>query len=113
MTAPATQKTAQDGGEPQSRMAEALDYLFKTVHPKERGPYSYKEAAALINEAAGDDVISHSYLWQLRTGKRDNPTIRQIAVLSAFFGVSPLYFFDDEAAKRAAPQIELANALKD
>jgi transcriptional regulator with XRE-family HTH domain len=113
MTAPADESALPQDSGPQGRVAQALDYLFKTVHPKERGSYSYKEAAALINEAAGEDVISHSYLWQLRTGKRDNPTLRQIAVMSAFFGVSPLYFFSDEAAQRAAPQIELANAIKD
>jgi transcriptional regulator with XRE-family HTH domain len=113
MTAPAAQTTPEDGAKPRGNLARKMDHLFNSVHPKGRGPYSYKEAAALISEAAGEDVISHSYLWQLRTGKRDNPTMRQLAVLSAFFGVPVSYFFDDEASDRAAQEVELAMAIKD
>jgi hypothetical protein len=94
-------------------LADRLDHLFRTVHPKDRGPYTPAEVAAAINKAAGDNVISATYLWQLRTGRRDNPTRKHLSSLAAFFGVSPMYFFDDAEAGRDAVQAELVTALKD
>ena len=41
-------------------------------------------------------TCSPSYLWQLRTGAKDNPTMRHLEALACFFEVSPSYFFDDE-----------------
>jgi transcriptional regulator with XRE-family HTH domain len=113
MTAPAAKTTPEDGAGPRGNLARRMDHLMSTVHPKGRGPYSLREAAALINEASGEEVISHGYLGQLRTGKRDNPTMRQIAVLSAFYGVPVSYFFEDEASQRSAPEVELAIAIRD
>ena len=76
-----------------SLLADRLDYLFRTVHPKDRGPYTPAEVAEAVNEAAGERVISSTYVWQLRTGRRDNPTQKHLSALAAFFGVSPMYFF--------------------
>ena len=39
-------------------LADRLDYLFRTVHPKDRRPYTPAEVAEAINEAAGERVIS-------------------------------------------------------
>jgi transcriptional regulator with XRE-family HTH domain len=91
-------------------LAERLDHLFRTAHPENRGPYTAKEVAEAINLAAGEDVISHSYVWQLRTGKKDNPTRKHIQALAAFFKVSPLYFFgeDDDPVES-----EIKRALRD
>jgi hypothetical protein len=36
-----------------------------------------------------------TYLRQLRKGLRDNPTKRHLEALADFFGVAPIYFFDD------------------
>ena len=68
-------------------------------------------------EAVGPDPdgsapISPSYIWQLRTGVKENPTRRHIALLAAFFDVSPLYFFEDEY-DLGIDQIELARILRD
>ena len=71
------------------RLADRLDRLFRTVHPKDRGPYTPAELAETVNEAAGERVISSTYVWQLRTGRRDNPTQRHLSALAAFFGVLP------------------------
>jgi transcriptional regulator with XRE-family HTH domain len=103
----------QDAGRPGGLLADRLDHLFRTVHPKDRGPYTHAEVAGAINAAAGDNVISATYVWQLRTGKRDNPTRRHLSALAAFFGVSPMYFFDDQEAGRDAVPAELIAALKD
>jgi hypothetical protein len=94
-------------------LAERLDHLFRTVHPKDRGPYTHAEAAEAINKAAGDNVISATYIWQLHVGRRDNPTRRHLSALAAFFGVSPMYFFDEAESGRDAMQAELITALKD
>jgi transcriptional regulator with XRE-family HTH domain len=94
-------------------LADRLDHLFRTVHPKDRGPYTPAEVAEAINKAAGEKVISSTYVWQLRTGRRGNPTQRHLSALAAFFGVSPMYFFDDTEADRDAIPAELTAALKD
>lgn len=94
-------------------IAVRLDRLFRTVHPKDRGPYTPGEVAAAINDAAGENVISGTYVWQLRTGRRDNPTYRHLIALARFFGVSPMYFFDDAETERGAIPAEVALALQD
>ena len=94
-------------------LADRLDHLFRTVHPRDRGPFTPAEVAEAINTAAGEKVISSTYVWQLRTGRRDNPTQRHLSALAAFFGVSPMYFFDEAEASRDAIPPELVAALKD
>ena len=94
-------------------LADRLDHLFRTVHPRARGPYTPAEVAEAINKAAGEKVISSTYIWQLRTGRRDNPTQRHLSALATFFGVSPMYFFDNAEASRDAIPPELIAALKD
>jgi hypothetical protein len=94
-------------------LADRLDYLFRAVHPKDRGPYTPAEVAKAVNEAAGERVISSStYVWQLRTGRRDNPTQKHLSALGAFFGVSPMYFFQQGEADRDAVPPELIAALR-
>jgi hypothetical protein len=58
-------------------------------------------------------VISGQYVWQLRTGRRDNPTYRHLVALSRFFGVSPMCFFDEAETGRGALPAEEAVALRD
>jgi ESX-1-secreted protein regulator len=94
-------------------LADRLDHLFRTVHPKDRGPFTPAEVAGAINKAAGERVISSTYIWQLRTGRRDNPTQKHLSSLAAFFGVSPIYFFGDTEAARGAIPPELIAALTD
>lgn len=98
-------------------LTQRMDYLFETVHPKGRKPYSHQEVADGILETVGPDPdgsapISPSYIWQLRTGVKENPTRRHIALLAAFFDVSPLYFFEGEYDV-GVDQIELDRILRD
>ncbi|WP_019546687.1 helix-turn-helix domain-containing protein [Streptomyces sulphureus] len=99
---------------PESRrtLAEKVDHLFTSIHPKDRGPYSYKEVEAGIQKQGGPPMSS-SYIWQLRTGKRDNPTMRHLEALAAFFGISPAYFFDDEAAARIDAELSMLTSMRD
>ena len=103
----------ESAGSPGMLLAERLDHLFRAVHPKDRGPWTHAEVAEAINRAAGGSVISATYVWQLRTGRRDNPTRRHLSALAAFFGVSPMFFFDDAEVGRDGVQVELVTALKD
>ena len=93
--------------------ARRLDHLFRTVHPKDRSPYTPAECAEAINATAGDPVVSGTYLWMLRTGKRDNPTMKHLIAISRFFGVSPMYFFDESETDRGAIPAEVTVALQD
>jgi transcriptional regulator with XRE-family HTH domain len=96
-------------------VARRLDALFRTHLPKDgKGrEYSYAEVAKAINDVAGEKSISHAYIWQLRTGKSPNPTLRSLQLLAAFFSVPVTYFFDDAEAARLAEQIDLVSALSD
>ena len=98
---------------PDALLARRLDHLFRTVHPAGRKGYTPADVAAAINKAAGERVTSGTYLWQLRTGRRDNPTYKVITGLADFFGVSPTYFFEDAAVGRGALPAEVVAALAD
>jgi len=102
----------EESPSPGRLLADRLDYLFRTVHPKGRGPYTPAEVAEAINETAGERVISSTYVWQLRTGRRDNPTQKHLSALAAFFGVSPMYFFQQAEADRGVVPPELVAALR-
>lgn len=92
--------------------AELLDYLFRQVHPKDRGPYTYAEVSQGIRNTSGT-AISASAIQQLRTGINTNPKMQTIRALSAFFGVPPGYFFDDDVAERTRAEIHLVAAMRD
>lgn len=97
---------------PARTLAEKLDRLFRTMHPRHRGEYSYKEVADAI-AASGGPTISATYLWELRTGRKDNPTVRHVEALAQFFGVPPAYFLDEEVAGQIDTELELLRALRD
>jgi transcriptional regulator with XRE-family HTH domain len=87
-------------------LADKLNRLFDTVYPAGRGtPYSNKEVAGAIRASGGS--ISDVYIWQLRTGRRDNPTRDHLAALANFFGVSPAYFFDERAAAQTTADADV------
>src|SRR3712207_3697964 len=97
---------------PNRTLAEKLDHLFRAIHPRGRGEYSYQEVADGIRAQDGP-TISATYVWQLRKGLRDNPTKKHLEALAEFFGVSPAYFFDDASAARIDAQLDLLAALRD
>jgi hypothetical protein len=95
-----------------SSLAAKLDRLFATVHPPNRGEFSYEEVATALREAGGA-TVSAQYIWQLRKGKRDNPTKKHLEALAEFFKVPPAYFFDDAAAERIDAQLGVLAAMRD
>jgi transcriptional regulator with XRE-family HTH domain len=98
---------------PEGLFAERLDHLFRTVHPKDRGPWTPADVAEAINAESDERVVSGTYLWLLRTGQRDNPTMKHIIAIARFFGVPPTYFFPDDSMRQDAVPAELAAALSD
>ncbi|GAA5609708.1 XRE family transcriptional regulator [Streptomyces platensis] len=92
-------------------LADKLNHLFETVSPAGRGPYNSEEAARLLT--ASGVPISGSYIWLLRRGQRDNPTLRHLEALAKLFGVPPAYFFDDRVTAEVDAQLGLLTALHD
>lgn len=103
-----------EDGKPPGRqtLADKLNHLFATVHPVSRGPYSNDEVAVSIREQGGP-TISGTYIWYLRRGERDNPTMKHIEALANFFGVPPAYFFDNAATVKVDEELTLLNALRE
>ncbi|MDQ2789505.1 MAG: helix-turn-helix domain-containing protein [Actinomycetota bacterium] len=91
--------------------AGKLAYLIETVHPPDRGSYSYREIAAGIAEHPGAMTAAH--INQLVSGKQPHPRIHYVEALASFFGVPVTYFFDDDAAARINDQINQVSAWRD
>lgn len=100
-------------GTPVSAMiAERLTRLIDTVHPPGRR-YSVREIAERVNAKAGRQVISHTYVNDLQRGNVIDPTVGRLQALAEFFGVSLLYFFDEDVARRTDQQLDALAALRD
>lgn len=93
-------------------IADKLDRLFRQVRGAGQGEVSYMTVAEAIRGQQGIQ-ISHTYIWQLRTGRRDNPTIQHLGGLAAFFGVPVAYFLDDDEARKIDGQLALLRTLRD
>ncbi|MET8183481.1 helix-turn-helix domain-containing protein [Streptomyces sp. NPDC005336] len=92
-------------------MADKLNHLFLTVVPPGRKPYGTEEVAQAIS--ASGVPISGSYIWLLRKGQRDNPTMHHVQGIADFFGVPAAYFFDDQVTANVDADLRLLVALKD
>lgn len=93
-------------------LAQKLDRLFDVVRPSGAPEATYREVAAAI-AARGGASISASYIWQLRTGVKDNPTIKHLQGLADYFDVSPAYFLDEHEAERIDSELEVLRTLRD
>lgn len=107
---------------PSGRLAVILsELLANKVNEVTGRPYTYAEVASAIKartaelpeeDRAGRD-ISATYVWQLVTGRRWNPTIRHLESLADFFGYPPSYFLDPEAWAELQDEIEMISAMRD
>lgn len=91
--------------------AERIDHLIKTVHPKDRAPYTLQELADLLNDEAGEKLFTKGYLSQLRNGDRGLPAHPRLVALSQLFGVPISYFTNDAKAEQVNQQLESLVAL--
>jgi len=97
-------------------LAERIDRLFRTYLSPRGREYTYREVAAAISGGDGarrnGEAISAAYVWGLRTGVKDNPTMRHLQALARFFEVSPSYFFDGELTEFPETDMRLLAASR-
>ena len=106
----ASRPVAEPPGSPS--FAERLDGLFKRVtNPATGAEYSYEQVAEGVRQKGYE--ISSAYIWQLRKGQKDNPRLRHIVGLAAFFDVTPSYFVDDEVHQRIDAELDLLIKMRD
>ena len=94
-------------------LAERLNALFDRVPDPNGQPYSNVTAARELTEKGYP--VSHSYLGQLRAGKKDNPTARLLnGIATELFGVKMSYFLgDDDEAILVQKQLDLLALIRD
>lgn len=103
----------EQAGPDADAFAAKLDHLFRTVRPGGGSrEFSYREVAKAI-EQQGEVTISASYLHQLRSGAKDNPTIKHLEAIGAFFGVPASYFLDEQVAAEVGAELRLLTAMRD
>lgn len=108
-----TNEVEQDTEERRGRsLAEKLEHLLSVTAPAGQKAPSNEEVATAINIAAGEKTISATYVWQLRTGRKTNPTMRHLEALAQYCGVSAAYFLSDEESAKIDEQLALLDALK-
>jgi transcriptional regulator with XRE-family HTH domain len=90
-------------------LAEKINRLFDAVRLPSGQEYSNEHVAAAIGKS-GVTTISQSYIWQLRKGKKDNPTISHLQALADFFGVPVAYFVDDGVAGEVEGKLDALQA---
>jgi hypothetical protein len=93
--------------------AARLNYLFDTVLSPNKRPYTNDEVAIAISAAESNATISGTYIWMLRKGQRDNPTLKHVEALARFFGVPSAYFFDDDVTNSVASNLKMISAMRD
>jgi len=66
------------------------------------------DVAGQINKRAGKNIISATYVWQLRVGRADNPTVNRLKALAEFFHVPASYLLggDDELDRRTEAELD-------
>jgi hypothetical protein len=99
-----------EGGVP--GLADRLNHLFATVPRSSRqGLWTNEQASAAL--AAGGTYMSDGYLSQLRSGKRNNPSARNLAAIAELFAVPVDYFFNPETAAKIDADLRLLVAVRD
>ena len=99
-----------DGGVP--GLADRLNHLFSTVpRPNRQGLWTNEQASAAL--AAAGTYMSDAYIGQLRNGKRNNPSARNLAAIAELFGVPMEYFFNSETAAKIDADLRLLSAVRD
>jgi len=83
-------------------VSEKIDYLFSSVRRADGREHTYDDI-----ESGTKGRVSRSYVWKLRHGRNNNPSLDVIEALAEFFNVPPSYFFgpslerDEEAGEAA------------
>ncbi|MEV0358085.1 XRE family transcriptional regulator [Nocardia sp. NPDC050697] len=84
--------------------SDRLEYLFRTVPNTQGRRYTAEEIARRAADIGYP--ISAVYVAQLRSGLKQNPSLKHATGLAAAFGVDIRFFTDDEAWQRGRQEIE-------
>jgi transcriptional regulator with XRE-family HTH domain len=93
-------------------LADRLNRLFEVMRRPTESPLSNAAAAEAITKQTGVS-ISAAYLWQLRNGMKDNPTIAHLRAIAEYFGLPASYLIDDDPDPNVDAQLTLLQALRD
>ena len=102
----------------QSIVAERLTLLFERYRQPNGKKWTYRQVAEWINERFGQDkeIISASYVFQLKSGARPNPSQKMLELVAAFFNVDPGVLIAqnlDEVSLPDADEVVIRQALSD
>ena len=102
----------------QSIVAERLTLLFERYRQPNGKKWTYRQVAEWINERFGQDkeIISASYVFQLKSGARPNPSQKMLEWVAAFFNVDPGVLIAqnlEEGSLPDADEVVIRQALAD
>ena len=86
-------------------------FLFETVHPRGRGPYSQTEVVDMIRANGG--TMTTGYMSQLLSGKRRSPTLPTVTDIATVFRVPIDYFGSPESYAEIRRHIEWISTIRD
>src|SRR4051812_35585577 len=73
-----------------SEIGEKVRFLLTTFRKPNGEPYNYREVAEGTNSE-----VNYSWFWKLANGHVNNPGIKAVKSLTAFFGITPDFWFKD------------------
>lgn len=88
-----------------AEFAERLNRLFDAVYPPLRGPYLGREVVHDLWRRGF--TLSTPYLSQLRSGKREQPSMETIEMIADFFGVRSDYLIGSNDVYQAGVDKDL------
>ena len=94
-----------------STFADRLSHLFETVKNSEGKPWTLSAVARELTDRF-DLPTTQSYVSQLRSGMRTNPTIAYVSALAAIFGVPTSYLVDSGADGLSEAEVDLIAAMR-
>jgi transcriptional regulator with XRE-family HTH domain len=95
-------------------LGERIEWLIANRWPADAPvPQTNNDIGAAVTAATGEKV-SGANIWNLRTGRSVNPTLKTLAALAKFFGVPIGYFSENqEEAESIGGQVALLTLLRD
>lgn len=94
-------------------LGERIEWLIANRWPDDMPlPQTNNGIGAAITAATGEKV-SGANIWNLRTGRSVNPTLKTLAALAKFFRVPIGYFGEGEEAESIGGQVALLTLLRD
>ncbi|MFC8381849.1 helix-turn-helix domain-containing protein [Nocardia sp. NPDC057272] len=100
--------TESEGG---PTFADRLRFLFETVYPRGRGPYSQTEVVDMIRANGGG--MTTGYMSQLLSGKRRSPTLPTVTDIATVFRVPIDYFGSPESYAEIRRHIAWISTIRD